>query len=89
MNYILETAEKLDKKFFKMAKKRKNELEIINNKVEEILFDPTRFKHLKGPMKGELRVHIHKSFVLTFEIDEDKKIVRLIDYDHHDNIYKK
>jgi mRNA-degrading endonuclease RelE of RelBE toxin-antitoxin system len=71
MTYFLDTTEKLDKKFLKMEKKRKNELEAINKKVEEILFDPTRFKHLKGSMKGELRVHILKSFVLTFEIDEE------------------
>jgi len=38
-------------------------------------------------MHGALRVHISKSFVLTFEIDEKNKVVRLLDYDHHDNIY--
>lgn len=38
-------------------------------------------------MHGAFRVHIHKSFVLTFEIDEKNKVVRLLDYDHQDNIY--
>jgi mRNA-degrading endonuclease RelE of RelBE toxin-antitoxin system len=38
-------------------------------------------------MAGQRRVHIGKSFVLTFEILEDKKVVRLLDYAHHDKIY--
>jgi addiction module RelE/StbE family toxin len=40
-------------------------------------------------MKGARRVHISKSFVLVYEIDEKSKVVRLLDYDHHDKIYKK
>jgi len=40
-------------------------------------------------MTGIRRVHIGKSFVLTFEILEKLKLVRLLDYDHHDNIYSK
>ncbi|MBS3098413.1 hypothetical protein J4209_06485 [Candidatus Woesearchaeota archaeon] len=38
-------------------------------------------------MHGARRVHIDKSFVLTYEVDEDNKIVRVLDYDHHDSIY--
>jgi mRNA-degrading endonuclease RelE of RelBE toxin-antitoxin system len=38
-------------------------------------------------MKGARRVHIDKSFVLTYEIDEEHKVVKLLDYDHHDSIY--
>ncbi len=48
------------------------------------------FKPLKGEMKGARRVHLAKSFVLVYEIDEKKnKIIRLLDYDHHDKIYRK
>jgi mRNA-degrading endonuclease RelE of RelBE toxin-antitoxin system len=35
------------------------------------------------------RVHIDKSFVLVFSIDETEKTVIIEDYDHHDKIYKK
>ncbi len=38
-------------------------------------------------MHGAKRVHIDKSFVLTYEVDERGKSVKLLDYDHHDNIY--
>jgi len=36
---------------------------------------------------GIYRVHIDKSFVLTYEIDEKNKTVKLLDYEHHDKIY--
>jgi len=40
-------------------------------------------------MKGTRRVHVAKSFVLVYEFDENNKIIRLLDYDHHDKIYRK
>jgi mRNA-degrading endonuclease RelE of RelBE toxin-antitoxin system len=30
-----------------------------------------------------------KSFVLIFKIDDENKIVKFEDFDHHDKIYKK
>ena len=33
-------------------------------------------------------VHVGGSFVLIYEINEEKSIVTLVDFDHHDNIYK-
>ena len=87
MAYILDISEELDKKFRKLAKKDRKQLEIINKKVEQIQENPYHFKPLRGDMKGSRRVHIDKSFVLTYEVDEKKKVVRLLDYEHHDNIY--
>ena len=55
--------------------------------MDKILENPYQFKPLTGNMKGIRRVHIGKSFVLTYEILENEKIVRLLDYDHHDKIY--
>ena len=87
MIYALYISDELDKKFSKLAKKDKKQLEIINKKVEQIQENPYHFKPLRGDMKGSRRVHIDKSFVLTYEVDEKKKVVRLLDYEHHDNIY--
>jgi len=87
MDYSLDVPKDLDKKFVKLSKKNKKQLKIIDSKVKKILKDPHPFKTLKGDLHGARRVHIDKSFVLTFEIDEEKKIVRLLDYDHHDKIY--
>ena len=71
----------------KLSKKDRKQLEIINRKITDILENPRHYKPLRGDMHGAFRVHIDKSFVLTFEIDEKNKVVRLLDYDHHDNIY--
>ena len=78
----------VDEKFKKLAKKNPKQLEIITKKLQQILEDPYRFKSLSNVMKGTRRVHIDKSFVLVYSIDENSKTVILEDYDHHDNIYK-
>lgn len=77
----------VDEKFKKLAKKNPKQLEIITKKLQQILEDPYRFKPLSNVMKGTRRVHIDKSFVLVYSIDENTKTVILEDYNHHDNIY--
>ncbi|MFC1649029.1 type II toxin-antitoxin system mRNA interferase toxin, RelE/StbE family [Nanoarchaeota archaeon] len=85
--YNLDISEKLDKKFSRLAKKDKKQLQLISKKITQIRKNPQHYKPLRGDMHGARRVHIGKSFVLTYEIDENSKVVRILDYDHHDNIY--
>jgi YafQ family addiction module toxin component len=87
--YKADTKEVLDRKFFKLARKDPKKLKIIYNKIEEIVKNPQRYKNLRSPLNHYKRVHIDRSFVLTFSIDERNKIVIFKDYDHHDKIYKK
>jgi mRNA interferase RelE/StbE/toxin YoeB len=87
MTYGLFIPEELDKVFSKLVKKNKKQMQIINKKLRQILENPYHFKPLRGDMHGARRVHIDKSFVLIYEIDEQNKIVRLLDYDHHSSIY--
>jgi len=87
MDYSLEVSEQLHRKFKRLSKKNKTQLKIIRKKVHEIIKKPHHFKPLRGDMHGARRVHIDKSFVLTYEVDEKQKKVRLLDYDHHDKIY--
>ena len=87
MNYGLFIPEELDRTFSKLVKRDKKQMQIINKKVKQILENPYHFKPLRGDMQGARRVHIDTSFVLTYEIDEKNKIVRLLDYDHHDKVY--
>lgn len=88
MSYDLDISEKLDKILSKLSTKNQKQLEIINKKTKQILKNPYHFKQLSGDQHSERRVHIDKHFVLTYEIDEDNKIIRLLDFEHHDNIYK-
>ena len=86
--YKLSVKEGLDRKLKKLRKKDRELLVLIDKKVKEILRDPYRFKPLKKPLQNKRRVHVGGSFVLIYEINEEKRIVTLIDFDHHDNIYK-
>jgi len=88
MTYKVEVSGQLDRKLEKLSKKSRNQLKAINKKVDEILENPQRFKTLRGDKKGARRVHIKKSFVPVYEIDEEGKTIKLLDYDHHDKIYK-
>ena len=77
------------KRFHKLSKKNPKQLEIINSKLLDIIKDPHRYKNLRSPLNNFKRVHIDKHFVLIFSIDEENKLVRLKNYDHHDNIYNR
>jgi len=85
--YSLAIKPNVDKIFSKISKKNPRQLQIIFKKIKQIVENPYHFKPLRGDMYGARRVHIGKSFVLVYEIDEKKKVVRLLDYDYHDKIY--
>ena len=61
---------------------------LIDRKVQQILDDPYRFKSLRKPLQNKRRVHVGGPFVLIYEINEEERIVTLLDFDHHNNIYK-
>jgi len=87
MKYLLQIEEGVYKTFKRLEKKNKKQLHIINKKIKQICENPYHFKPLKGDMKGSRRVHIDKSFVLIYDVDESNKIIKIIDYNHHDKIY--
>ncbi len=86
--YKLAIKESLDKKFKKFQKKDMEMLRLIERKVQDILAEPHRFKPLRKPLQNKRRVHVAGSFVLVYEVKEKEKLVTLLDFDHHDNIYK-
>jgi len=86
MTYTLEISEKLDRVFAKLAKKDKLQFEILNRKIKEILENPQIGEPLTGNMAGQRSVHV-RNFVLVYEIIEHEKVIKLLDYDHHDAVY--
>ena len=86
--YGYELRKSVEKIFFKLAKKNPTQLLIIKKKLDEIIINPQHCKNLRRPMQHLKRVHVDKSFVLTFSVNENKKIVIIEDYAHHDEIYK-
>jgi len=46
-------------------------------------------KNLRAPLSHFHRVHLDKSFVLLFSIDEERKTIIIEGYAHHDDVYKR
>lgn len=87
MSYSLFVEKKLDKRLQKLAKKNPELIKALDNKLQGVLQDPYRFKPLNAPMQGIRRIHVFKSFVACYEIIENKKQVKLLEVEHHDNAY--
>jgi YafQ family addiction module toxin component len=78
----------LAKKFDKLTRRNPRQMAIITKKIGEIIQDPHHYKNLQSPLNRLKRVHIDKSFVLLFSVDEDTNTVILENYNHHDKIYE-
>jgi len=89
MPYRFEIKPKLEKKLKKIEKKDPVMFKAVREKIKEIIKKPYHYKPLRHNLKGSRRVHLEKSFVLVFEIDEAEKTVRFLDMGHHDEIYRK
>ena len=88
MVYSYELRKSVEKIFFKLAKRNPKQMKIIDKKIDEIIEKPQHYKNLRKPLQHLKSVHIDRSFVLTFSVNENTKTVVIEDYDHHDNIYK-
>jgi len=77
----------------RMYKKDRRKYQILMKKIEQITdsdeFTIEHYKNLRYGMKDKKRVHIDKNFVLTFRYVKEKGFVLFLDFDHHDNIYKR
>lgn len=85
--YSVEIKPSCQKEIEKKCKKNKALSEILEKKMNEVVKNPEHYKPLKYDLAGERRVHIMKSFVLKFEVDEIRKIVTFITFTHHDEAY--
>lgn len=86
--YSLKIRPTLDETFSKLARKDKKQMEMVSRKIQEIIQNPQHYKNLRAPLQHLKRVHIGRSYVLVFSVDENTKTVTLEEYDHHDVIYK-
>ena len=87
MVYLLDVDDNLVKAVQKLKKKDPVSHGRILKKTKEILENPELGKPLSNSMKDIRRVHIGH-FVLTYKIDYGIKKVTLVDYEHHDKVYK-
>lgn len=89
MKYGIEIKPSCQDSIKKLCKKNVVLENILKKKIEEIIEDPYHYKPLRYELVGERRVHILKSFVLKFEIDEERKIVIFFFFGHHDEAYRR
>ena len=68
---------------------RKNPIleKVLTKKINEIILNPTHYKPLRYDLAGERSVHVLKSFILKFTIDEQNRKVIFIFFGHHDKAY--
>ena len=86
--YNIEIKPSCQKDIDKLCRKNPVLREALERKMNEILLNPQHYKPLRYDFAGERRVHIMKSFVLKFEINENTKTVVFLFFGHHDEAYK-
>lgn len=84
--YEFELTETLERKLEKLKKKDKTLLLACRKKISEIIQNPYHYKHLRH--EDRLRVHIRGSFVLTYRVFEEEKLILFLDIEHHDKAYR-
>jgi len=78
----------LYKNSLKKTKRSKPDLLLpLETGVTKILRSPELGKPLRNVLRNRRQIHIAGSFVLLYEIVDTE--VRLLDFDHHNKIYKK
>lgn len=89
MIYEIEIKPSCKESINKLCKKNPVLEKAIRNKVEQIIENPQHFKPLRHDLAGKRRVHIMKSFVLKYSINENARIVTFLFFGHHDEAYKR
>jgi len=84
--YTLEIPEKFRHLLDKLGKSNPEIVSRIRKQAEKLAQFPFLGKPMRNILRNYRRVHIDP-FVLLYEVADNK--VRLIDFDHHDKIYKK
>ncbi|MBS3065454.1 type II toxin-antitoxin system RelE/ParE family toxin [Candidatus Pacearchaeota archaeon] len=90
MPHNYRTSKNLDRILDKLFKKDKSSYEQVMNKIDEIInsYDVEHYKNLRHDLKDFKRVQVGH-FVLIFKFNKTMNLVEFVDFDHHDNIYKK
>jgi YafQ family addiction module toxin component len=88
MPYSLEVTDAFQEAVRKTVRKNKSAEEIIKKKINRILQDPRAFKPLRAPLQNKRSVHVLGSFIMVYEIIEERKAVVFLKFAHHDEAYK-
>jgi YafQ family addiction module toxin component len=87
VTWTLEASAEFERDYRKLCGRDAGFRRAVNKKVEQVLSAPLHYKPLRAPLQGLRRVHVGGSFVLLFEADASRQVVRLIRLAHHDQAY--
>lgn len=85
LNYVLVIPPEFER-ILKSLKKKSELFRKLQGQIFKILREPQLGKPLRNVLRNYRRVHID-SYVLIYEIHSQE--IRLMDFDHHDRIYKR
>lgn len=85
--YTLALEPEVERIFKSLKRKNPDIFREIEAGIMKILRNPELGKPLRNILRNRRRTHIAGSFVLLYEIIGAE--VRLLDFDHHNKIYKK
>lgn len=86
-NYMLVFSANFERIIRRLRKKNPGLAKAIASHFPKLEREPELGKLLRHSLRTYRRIHIEGSFVLLYEIQAFK--VLLVDFDHHDRIYKK
>ena len=87
MVWDLEVSPEFERDYQKLCRKNATFRRAVDKKVAQILEQPLHYKPLRGNLKGVRRVHVASSFVLLFEPQVERQVVRLLRLAHHNEAY--
>ncbi|WP_456475248.1 type II toxin-antitoxin system RelE family toxin [Candidatus Pyrohabitans sp.] len=88
MCYEIIVDPKLQNKIKKLYKKDRKTYDRLKKKLLLLSKNPEMGKPLRNVLKNRRRLHV-APFVLIYRFDKDKKVIELLDFDHHDKVYKR
>jgi mRNA-degrading endonuclease RelE of RelBE toxin-antitoxin system len=86
LTWSLEVSPEFEDDYRRLCRRNAPIRRAVERKVAQVLTKPLHYKPLRAPLQGVRRVHIGP-FVLLFEPDEKRKVVRLLRLAHHDEAY--
>lgn len=86
--FALEVAASCQESLRKSTRRNRPLQKALERKIEQILANPFHFKPLRAPLHNQRRVHIGGSFVLIYEVDLPRRVVKLLKFAHHDEAYR-
>ncbi len=86
MTWSLEVSPEFEDDYRRHCRRNVGLRRAVERKVAQIVLNPLHYKPLHAPLQGVRRVHIGP-FVLLFEPDEAREVVRLLRLAPHDEAY--